>query len=169
MDSTRHHQFSIDSRQYVEPAKESQSESETDGDNDEEEEEEDGDGDGGDEVEDTSRGEDPELVEDELSGDPEDSRAAATDSALESESEAEGPPGSATASPSGQVADKNQDDSLSANAGWKRKEIRDKAAIDAYKERARQKQKYHSRRGAERIGRAKGSKSKQDNRVKLWD
>jgi RIO kinase 2 len=54
------------------------------------------------------------------------------------------------------------------------KEIREKAAIDAIKERARQKQKHHSRRGAERIGRAKGSKGKQDNRVKLdksglWD
>jgi RIO kinase 2 len=56
----------------------------------------------------------------------------------------------------------------------KEQEIKDKAAIDAYKQRAREKQKYHSRRGAERIGRAKGSKAKQDNRVKLdkgglWD
>jgi RIO kinase 2 len=56
----------------------------------------------------------------------------------------------------------------------KEKEIRDKAGIEAYKQRAREKQKYHSRRGAERIGRAKGSKAKQDNRVKLdkgglWD
>ena len=54
------------------------------------------------------------------------------------------------------------------------KEIRDKAVSEAYKQRAREKQKYHSRRGAERIGRAKGSKAKQDNRVKLdkgglWD
>ncbi|KAH9029215.1 RIO1-domain-containing protein [Lactarius hengduanensis] len=143
--------------QYAESVKESQSESELDGDGDEEEEE-------GDEVEDTSGGEDPEQVEDELSGDPEESKAAAADSALESESsEAEGPPRSASASPSRQVAEEN---SFSAK---KRKEIRDKAAIDAYKERARQKQKYHSRRGAERIGRAKGSKSKQDNRVKVWD
>ncbi|KAI0274644.1 RIO1 family-domain-containing protein [Gloeopeniophorella convolvens] len=52
-------------------------------------------------------------------------------------------------------------------------EIKDKAAIEAYKERARQKQKYHSKRGAQRIGRAKGSKAKQDTRVKpdksgLW-
>jgi RIO kinase 2 len=56
----------------------------------------------------------------------------------------------------------------------KEKEIRKKAAIDAFKGRAREKQKYHSRRGAERIGRPKGSKAKQDNRVKvdksgLWD
>ena len=117
----------------------------------------------------TSRGEVSEQVEDELSGDPEGSGAAAADSILESESEGEGPPRSATVSPARQVADKDQENSVSTNAGWNRKEIRDKAAIDAYKERARQKQKYHSRRGAERIGRAKGSKSKQDNRVKLWD
>jgi RIO kinase 2 len=55
-----------------------------------------------------------------------------------------------------------------------RQEIRDKAANEGYRRRAREKQKYHSRRGAERIGRAKGSKAKQDNRVKLdkgglWD
>ncbi|KAI9445193.1 RIO1-domain-containing protein [Lactarius indigo] len=150
--------------QYVESVKESQSESEPDGDSDKEEDEVDEEE--GDEVEDTP---DPEQVEDELLGDPEGSKAAAADSDLESESsEAEGPPRSASASPSRQVADKDQENSLSAK---KRKEIRDKAAIDAYKERARQKQKYHSRRGAERIGRAKGSKSKQDNRVKLcqWD
>ena len=54
------------------------------------------------------------------------------------------------------------------------KGIRDKAASEGYQRRAREKQKYHSRRGAERIGRAKGSKAKQDNRVKLdkgglWD
>jgi len=156
--------------QYAESVKESQShtESEPDGDSDEEEEE-DEDEDGGDEVEDTSRGEDSEQAEDESSGDPEGSGAAAADSILESESEGEGPPRSATVSPPGQVVDKDQENSRSGNAGWNRKEIRDKAAIDAYKERARQKQKYHSRRGAERIGRAKGSKSKQDNRVKLWD
>lgn len=117
-------------------------------------------------MEDTSRGEGSEQVEDKLSGDLVDSGAAAADSILESESEAEGPPGSATVSPTRQMADKDQENSL---AGWNRKEIRDKAAIDAFKERARQKQKYHARRGAERIGRAKGSKSKQDNRVKLWD
>lgn len=114
-------------------------------------------------MEDTSRGEDSEQVEDKLSGDSVNLGAAAADSILESESEAEGPPGSATVRPS---VDKDQENSL---AVWNRKEIRDKAAIDAFKERARQKQKYHARRGAERIGRAKGSKSKQDNRVKLWD
>ena len=114
-------------------------------------------------MEDTSRGEDSEQAED---GIPEGSGAAGADSILESESEGEGPPRSATVSPTGQVADKDQENSPS---GWNRKEMRDKAAIDAYKERARQKQKYHSRRGAERIGRAKGSKSKQDTRVKLWE
>lgn len=155
--------------QYAESVKESQSESEPDGSSEGgEEEDEEEDGDGGDEVKDTSSGEDSEPVEDKLSGDPGDSGAAAADSILgsESEAEAEGPPGSATVSPSRQMADKDQENSL---AGWNRKEIRDKAAIDAFKERARQKHKYHARRGAERIGRAKGSKSKQDNRVKLWD
>ncbi|KAF8271389.1 RIO1-domain-containing protein [Lactarius quietus] len=152
--------------QYAESVKESQSESEPDDDSEEEEEEEE---DGGDEVEAASRGEDSEQVEEELSGDPEGAGAVAADSILESESDAEGPPRSATVSPTRQVADKDEENSVSASAGWNRKEIRDKAAIDAYKERARQKQKYHSRRGAERIGRAKGSKSKQDNRVQLWD
>jgi RIO kinase 2 len=82
------------------------------------------------------------------------------------------PPRSASTSPASQLAS-NIENSHSVNAS-ERKDIRDKAAIDAYKERARQKQKYHSRRGAERIGRAKGSKGKLDNRVKvdksgLWD
>ncbi len=103
----------------------------------------------------------------------------------ESEHEGEEPDGSAKlwegdseegkkrqASPVGQLASKVES-TLSVKAS-KEKEIRDKAAIDAYKQRAREKQKYHSRRGAERIGRAKGSKAKQDNRVKLdkgglWD
>jgi RIO kinase 2 len=73
----------------------------------------------------------------------------------------------------GQLASKVER-TLSVNNASKEKEIRDKAAIEAYKQRAREKQKHHSRRGAERIGRAKGSKAKQDNRVKLdkgglWD
>jgi RIO kinase 2 len=73
-------------------------------------------------------------------------------------------------SPVGQLASKVER-TLSVNGS---KEMRDKAAIDAYKRRAREKQKHHSRRGTERIGRAKGSKAKQDNRVKLdkdglWD
>ena len=75
-------------------------------------------------------------------------------------------------SPVGQLVSKVEG-ALSVK-GSEEQEIRDKAANEAYKRRAREKQKYHSRRGAERIGRAKGSKGKQDNRVKLdkgglWD
>jgi len=74
--------------------------------------------------------------------------------------------------PIGQLASKVE--STLSVKGSKEQEIREKAANEAYKRRAREKQKYHSRRGAERIGRAKGSKAKQDNRVKLdkgglWD
>jgi len=81
---------------------------------------------------------------------------------------------SPSCSPTSQLGSKLEN-TLSVNANASReKEIRGKAAVDAYKERAREKRKYHSRRGAERIGRAKGSKAKQDNRVKLdksglWD
>ena len=75
-------------------------------------------------------------------------------------------------SPVGQLGSKVE--STLSVKGSEEQEIRDKAANEAYKRRAREKQKYHSRRGAERIGRAKGSKGKQDNRVKLdkgglWD
>jgi RIO kinase 2 len=81
-----------------------------------------------------------------------------------------------SSSPVGQLASKVESSctvSVKA-ASSKGQEIKDKAAIEAYKQRAREKQKHHSRRGAERIGRAKGSKAKQDNRVKLdkgglWD
>lgn len=50
----------------------------------------------------------------------------------------------------------------------------DRAATQASKAHARQQRKYHSKRGAQRIGRPKGSKAKQDTRVKLdrggmWD
>ncbi|KAI0067723.1 RIO1-domain-containing protein [Artomyces pyxidatus] len=52
--------------------------------------------------------------------------------------------------------------------------IRERAAGEVAKEHARQQRKYHSKRGAQRVGRAKGSKAKQDTRVKLdkggmWD
>ena len=75
-------------------------------------------------------------------------------------------------SPVGQLASKVES-TLSVKAS-KEQEIKEKTATEAYKQRAREKQKYHSRRGAERVGRAKGSKAKQDNRVKLdkgglWD
>ena len=78
-------------------------------------------------------------------------------------------PGSVSPSAVEQLAS-NVESALSV----KEKEMRDKAATEVHKRRAREKQKYHSRRGAERIGRAKGSKAKQDNRVKLdkgglWD
>jgi len=45
--------------------------------------------------------------------------------------------------------------------------IKDIVSSDLTKQRARQQQKYHSKRGAQRIGRPKGSKAKQDNRVKV--
>lgn len=52
--------------------------------------------------------------------------------------------------------------------------ITDRAATQASKAHARQQRKYHSKRGAQRIGRPQGSKAKQDTRVKLdrggmWD
>ena len=75
---------------------------------------------------------------------------------------------------SGSSSPGSQLESTMGGNGWKEKEIKERAAIEAYKGRAREKRKYHSRRGAERIGRAKGSKAKQDNRVTvdksgLWD
>jgi RIO kinase 2 len=45
--------------------------------------------------------------------------------------------------------------------------IKDIVSSDLTRQRARQRQKYHSKRGAQRIGRPKGSKAKQDTRVKL--
>lgn len=80
--------------------------------------------------------------------------------------------GSRSSSPASQIASQVEK-RLSVN-GSNENQIRNKAAVDALKGRAREKRKYHSRRGAERIGRAKGSKAKQDNRVKvdrsgLWD
>ena len=53
--------------------------------------------------------------------------------------------------------------------------LRERAATQASKQRARQQRKYHSKRGAQRAGgRHKGSKAKADTRVKLdrggiWD
>jgi RIO kinase 2 len=96
------------------------------------------------------------------------------DGSASAESPSQRPPRSASCSPTNQLGSQLEN-TLSVNGSReKEKEIRGKAAIDAYKERAREKRKYHSRRGAERIGRAKGSKAKQDNRVKvdksgLWD
>ena len=45
--------------------------------------------------------------------------------------------------------------------------IKDIVSSDLTKQRARQRQKYHSKRGAHRVGRPKGSKAKQDSRVKV--
>lgn len=45
--------------------------------------------------------------------------------------------------------------------------IKEIVSSDLSRQRARQKQKYHSKRGAQRAGRPKGSKAKQDNRVKM--
>ncbi|KAF9242874.1 RIO1 family-domain-containing protein [Melanogaster broomeanus] len=52
-------------------------------------------------------------------------------------------------------------------------DVRERVATDLAK-RARQQKKYHSKRGAQRVGRPHGSKAKQDKRVKLdrggfWD
>ena len=53
--------------------------------------------------------------------------------------------------------------------------LRDRAAVAASKQYARQQKKYHSKRGAQRIGgRQKGSKAKLDTRIKpdrsgMWD
>lgn len=53
--------------------------------------------------------------------------------------------------------------------------IRERAATEASKHRAKQQRKYHSKRGAQRVGgRQKGSKAKMDTRVKpdrggFWD
>ena len=162
----------------MESTKEGQSESEDESEEDEEIVEVEGsEGEEGGEVEveeaGPSRGEDREHEDEEPNSSAELRLARAQENVQESlGSLSRGPPRSASSSPVSQLAN-NLEHSLSVNAS-KEKEIRDKAAIDAYKERARQKQKYHSRRGAERIGRAKGSKSKQDNRVKLdksglWD
>jgi RIO kinase 2 len=96
------------------------------------------------------------------------------DEQANAESLSQEPPrgGSRSSSPTSQIASQVEE-RLSVNAS-KEKQMRNKAAIDALKGRAREKQKYHSRRGAERIGRPKGSKAKQDNRVQvdksgLWD
>lgn len=53
--------------------------------------------------------------------------------------------------------------------------VRERAATEAAKHRAKQQRKYHSKRGAQRVGgRQKGSKAKMDTRVKpdksgFWD
>lgn len=98
---------------------------------------------------------------------------------VESESEEANKTGASRGSESGErpgsvSPSRKEESSRLSVKGSKEQEIRDKAANEGYKQRAREKQKHHSRRGAERIGRAKGSKAKQDNRVKLdkgglWD
>ncbi|EGO00923.1 hypothetical protein SERLA73DRAFT_134044 [Serpula lacrymans var. lacrymans S7.3] len=45
-------------------------------------------------------------------------------------------------------------------------DMRDRVSTDLAKQRARQQKKYHSKRGAQKAGRAKGSKAKQDTRIK---
>jgi RIO kinase 2 len=126
----------------------------------------------GGEVEDSVASEEEMGREDEESGDgsAQSQRAQEQTTARE---KAESPPREPPRSGSSSPTTSQLENRLSVNAS-KEKEIRKKAAIDAFKGRAREKQKYHSRRGAARIGRAKGSKAKQDNRVKvdksgLWD
>lgn len=155
----------------MESTKESQSDPEDE--SEEEETDEEGEGSEGEVVEGNERAEVEEDVEDVGS------------SVEELEDEGEEPDGSSAKSWGADLEQANKGQA-STSVGQlaskvektlsvsKEKEIRDKAGIEAYKQRAREKQKYHSRRGAERIGRAKGSKAKQDNRVKLdkgglWD
>jgi RIO kinase 2 len=62
--------------------------------------------------------------------------------------------------------------SLSMSA--RRNEVKDIVSSDIARARARQQRKYHSKRGAQRAGRPKGSKAKQDSRVTvdrsgLWE
>jgi RIO kinase 2 len=184
----------------METTKGSQSEDESESEEEEEEEEEEEGAEGDEEGEDSKVGVSERA---EVEGGVEDVGASAGSNVEESEHEDEEPDGSAklwqadseeankieasrasesrerpgSVSPSssvGQLASKVES-TLSVKASKEQgQEIRDKAANEAYKQRAREKQKYHSRRGAERIGRAKGSKAKQDNRVKLdkgglWD
>jgi len=180
--------------QYMESTKESQSDSEGGSEEEEEEEDEDDeeaegggsevvDGDESEEREggetevevdaDVVSGEEPEGEDEEPSGSAKSQRAPEQANArANAESPSREPSRSRTSSPASQTAHQ-LGNRLSANAS-EEKEIKNKAAIDAMKGRAREKRKYHSRRGAERIGRAKGSKAKQDNRVKvdrsgLWD
>lgn len=63
-------------------------------------------------------------------------------------------------------------ESLSISAS--QRDIKDIVSSDLTKQRARQRQKHHSKRGAQRVGRPEGSKAKQDTRVKadksgFWD
>lgn len=71
------------------------------------------------------------------------------------------------------------DDELAARAAGlsiaRQGDIKERAAAEASKQRAQQQRKYHSKRGAQKVGgRHKGSKAKQDTRVKpdrggFWD
>jgi RIO kinase 2 len=114
-------------------------------------------------------GDEPGREDEESSGSAKSQRANAREKVESPSREA---PRSGSSSPTSQITSQLEN-RFSVNAS-KEKEIRKKAAVDAFKGRAREKQKYHSRRGAERTGRPKGSKAKQDNRVKvdrsgLWD
>jgi len=116
--------------------------------------------------------EEPDVSAKLWQADSESEEANKSEASIASESR-EGPGLVSPSSPVGQLASKVES-TLSVKASTREQEIKEKAGIEAYKQRAREKQKYHSRRGAERIGRAKGSKAKQDNRVKvdkggLWD
>ena len=169
----------------MESTKESQSDDEDEG--EEEEEEEGEEGEGGDEreqvgvseraevergVEDVGVGSNVEESEHEDEEEPDGSaKLWQADSEEANEASRASP---ASPSPIEQLSSKVESTLSVKGGGSKEQEIREKAANEAYKRRAREKQKYHSRRGAERIGRAKGSKAKQDNRVKLdkgglWD
>lgn len=86
------------------------------------------------------------------------------------------PPGSRHGSQSRSPSRSGSPSSLAERAaGLSLGSIKERAADEASKHRARQQRKYHSKRGAQRVGgRQKGSKAKQDTRVKLdrggmWD
>ncbi|KAF8843978.1 hypothetical protein BDN67DRAFT_895982 [Paxillus ammoniavirescens] len=62
---------------------------------------------------------------------------------------------------------------MTAALSLRSSEVRERVATDLAKH-ARQQKKYHTKRGAQRVGRPQGSKAKQDQRVKLdrggiWD
>lgn len=93
-----------------------------------------------------------------------------SDSSLIGRQLSRSPPQSRSPSPDSLV---KMTESLSISAS-QRSGIKEIVSSDLTKQRARQRQKHHSKRGAHRVGRPQGSKAKQDTRVKadtsgFWD
>lgn len=86
----------------------------------------------------------------------------ASDSSLLARQLSRSPPQSRPSSPESLV---EMTESMSISAS-QRSGIKEIVSSDLTKQRARQRQKYHSKRGAHRVGRPQGSKAKQDTRVK---